>query len=529
MPKKLTNKLSVYLIKKEYLSPENILKNYDELKNESVENIGNLYYGDSNIFEPSWVKKFFGESFDNSFGNNNLKIFTASSKAVLLVSVGDRLFALAFGYGHTLLNSGVWEERFGLKVTLNVIDSENVRSIDKQNMSVTPKFSKEQITKDGEFADFGIDIEQDLIRGITGKSKDEDFGKIVTGKDALSVSVKVNHADVKSFLETCYEKYNSDDYKKNFSWIDKISAIKDPITIEGFDNKLIEKIKNKEFEKIWMAIPEIIAWEDVSEFKLRNHSFGDDIDLRTYLKFLSDEEKQSLSSKILKEQYVDCISASSDRSIHSWKVYNCLYCEIENNEQVYILSNGNWYRIESNFAEQVSNSFNSLKEQSAEVYLPNCRQGEYENAYNERAAKELPDTYSMDGTLIYHGGINQKIEFCDLFTKKGELIHVKHYGASAVLSHLFSQGLVSGELFLSDQGFREKLNGKLPDGYKLENVVVRPEPSEYKIIFAIISKSEKDLNIPFFSKVNIRNIKTRLENLGYSVFLSKISTTGKSD
>ena len=158
MPKKPTNKLSVYLIKKEYVSAEDILKNYNELESEDIENIGNFYYGDSHRSEPPWIRKFFGGSFDNFSEDNKLRIFTASSKAALLVSVEKRLFALAFGYGHTLLNPGVCEERFGLKVALNVIDSENVRSIDKQNMSVTPKFSKEQITKDGTFADFGIDI-----------------------------------------------------------------------------------------------------------------------------------------------------------------------------------------------------------------------------------------------------------------------------------------------------------------------------------------------------------------------------------
>ena len=525
MPKKPTNKLSVYLIKEEYTSAEEILKNYNELESEDIENVGDFYYGDSHSSEPSWVRKFFGGSFDNSSKNNKLNIFTASSKAVLLASVAHRLFVLAFGYGRALLNPGVCEERFGLKVALNVVDSENVRSIDKQNMSVTPKFSKEQITKDGTFADFGIDIEQDLIQGITGKSKNESFGKTVTGKDSLSVSVKVDHTDIKSFLETCYEQYNSDDYKKNFDWIDRISAIKDPIIIKELDSKLIERIKNKEFEKTWMAVPEIIEWEDVSKFKLKNHSFGDDIDLRAYLDFLTDEERQNLSSETLKEQRVDCISATSGIDIHSWKVYNCLYCEIENKEQVHILSNGKWYQVESSFAEEVSNSFDSLKEKSAGIDLPDCKKGEHEAAYNERVAKELPETCSMDGDLIYHGGVNQKIEFCDLFTKKGELIHVKHYGASAVLSHLFSQGLVSGELFLSDQEFRTKLNGKLPNGYKLENVADKPKSSEYKIVFAIISKSEKDLHIPFFSKVNIKNIKRRLENLGYPVFLLKISTT----
>lgn len=423
-----------------------------------------------------------------------------------------------------MINPGIWEERFGLKVVLNVIDPENLRSIDKKDMSVIPKLSKEQITKDGTFADFGIDIEQDLIQGITGKSKNETFGQTITGKDALSVSVQIDISNIKDFLKDCYLRYQSDDYKKDFGWIDQISEIKDPKIIKVLDDKLIEKIKNEDFEKTWMAIPEIVAWEDVSEFKLNKNSFGDDIDLPTYLSFISDEEKQNLSLDTLKNQLVDCISATLDDAIQSWKVYNCLYCEIDDGEQIHILSNGKWYQIESDFAKQVFNSFDSFKKQTTERILPECNQKEHEDKYNERVANELSNICNMDRKTVNYGGANQKIEFCDLFTKDKKLIHVKHYGASSVLSHLFSQGLVSGELFLSDQEFRNKLNNKLPDGYKLENTTDKPKSSEYEVVFAIISKSEKELDIPFFSKVNVRNTKSRLEAFGYKVSLLKIST-----
>jgi uncharacterized protein (TIGR04141 family) len=51
-------------------------------------------------------------------------------------------------------------------------------------MTNVPKFSREQLSRGGIAADFGIDIEQDLIQAITGKSSDEKFGNTITGKNS---------------------------------------------------------------------------------------------------------------------------------------------------------------------------------------------------------------------------------------------------------------------------------------------------------------------------------------------------------
>ena len=521
MAKILTNKLSIYLIKEEYASPRDIFRDHNQVKKEAIDNIGTLYYKDSYNFKPSWMKKFFGELIEAN-------IFNSTSRALLLIQAKNRYFAITFGYGHMLLSPGTWEERFGLKTALNIIDHENLRSIDKKNMSVTPKLSKEQVVKDGTFADFGVDIEQDLIQGITGKSKDKEFGKTITGKDALNISVKINASNIKQFLERCLKKYDEDGYKKHFGWIDNISEIKDPEKILELDENLVNKIKKENFEKIWMAIPEIIDWQNVSEFKFKRNSLGNDIDIRSYLKTLSKEEKEDLSLRALKKHEIRCIDAASDKESHCWKVYNCLYCESENEAGICILNNGKWYRVDNDFVKTVSETFSSLlKSQSTAIDLPECFRGEHENNYNERVANKNQKICNMDGKNIHHGGSNQKIEFCDLLTKQKQLIHVKHYGSSAVFSHLFSQGLVSGELFLTDKEFRKKLNDILPESHKIKNINEKPDPREYKIIFAVISKSDSDLDIPFFSKVNIRNTKRRLEGFGYSVSLLKISTKTK--
>jgi uncharacterized protein (TIGR04141 family) len=119
-----------------------------------------------------------------------------------------------------------------------------------------------------------------------------------------------------------------------------------------------------------------------------------------------------------------------------------------------------------------------------------------------------------------------KIEFCDLLTNNKKIIHVKKYGGSSVLSHLFAQGMVSGELFIGDKKFREKVNKGLPESHRIENTEDRPIASDYEIIFAIISSLDKDLDIPFFSKVNLRSAKRRLGAFGYKVSLQKIKTEG---
>lgn len=534
-----TNKLSIYLIKDSYSDHGSILKNFDKLTKEEIKNgteiIGTLYFGDSHLFEPSWIKDFFGSSFENNKEQNTqnenrkLKLFNASSKAVLLIEHQNKIFAIPFGYGWNLLNHGVWEERFGLKTTLNAVDANNLRRIDKKNMSSIPNDTSEQLSREGIAADFGIDIEQDLIQSITGKSKDKTFGKSITGKDALSVSVKVDLAGIKEFLESCHQKHLSNDYKTDFGWIDQIAEIKDPTLTEKLDGKLIENIKNNQVEKTWMAVPELVDWADVSGFSYKNSasdtSRQDDIRLPDFLDSLSEDDKNNLSVEILKRKKIFCFSAQNDQIKHQWSAYNCLYCETkdDNNEKTYLLSNGKWYEIEKDFSKQVDTDYQELRNQTSSFVLP-VYQHKNENDYNEKIAQNDNQFCCMDRKNISHGGCYSKIEFCDLLTKDKKLIHVKHYGGSSVLSHLFSQGVVSGELFIADKDFRQKVNEKLSDSHKINNPENRPTASEYEVIFAIISSSDKDLEIPFFSKVSLRNAKRRLETYGYKVALQKIKT-----
>ena len=65
------------------------------------------------------------------------------------------------------------------------------------------------------------------------------------------------------------------------------------------------------------------------------------------------------------------------------------------------------------------------------------------------------DALCLDKKFVYDGG-PRKMEICDILTRDGGLIHVKHRGSSSTLSHLFTQGVNSAERLLQDADFRSR-------------------------------------------------------------------------
>ena len=188
--------------------------------------------------------------------------------------------------------------------------------------------------------------------------------------------------------------------------------------------------------------------------------------------------------------------------------------------QKYILNDGSWYSLNTDFVSEVNSYYDAIEESSVELPPYGTRK---EPEYNAYVATTYADNFDlMDRKTIPIGGGRSSVEFCDLFTKDKKLIHVKKYGGSSVLSHLFQQGVVSGELFISNNSFRSEVNSRLSIDYKLADVVSRPNPIEYEVCYAIMSGVPGDLHIPFFSKVVMKNAVKRLQAYGYKVTKKKI-------
>jgi uncharacterized protein (TIGR04141 family) len=462
---------------------------------------------------PPWTRLFTAD------GKIDASEFGMSSNvgATLLVRISGATFVLSFGTGFHLLKPESIERDFGLKVTLNSVDPDKLRSLDKASYDHNPLNSRTQSTKDVDIFNLHLDSEMEMLYAVTGTSLVKEFGSNVTGRDALTIAVESNLTDIPAILSESLKRYRSK-LPDKFSWVENINRVRDYDEIEILDLELNQYLSSNKFDSFWLGEPEIVDWEsqigysfDMYQKTLRHVvlSFDD------YIKYL----KGVTPTVDLMKINVVHVNNSEFQSVKCWSVYRCLYAEIEFGKDHYILRNGVWYKINCSFVSAVDDYLSDI---DIHPFAFPLYSHDDEGDYNEYVVNAKSGFCLMDKKNIQIGGPYDKLEHCDLIKDGSEFIHVKLYRSSSTLSHLFSQGFVAAEAFIKDAEYREKLNPKLPTSIKLANPKMRPDPSKYKIVYAIATTKDIPSELPFFSKVTLKNSLKTLRALNYNISLSKI-------
>jgi uncharacterized protein (TIGR04141 family) len=318
--------------------------------------------------------------------------------------------------------------------------------------------------------------------------------------------------------------HRSKAYKKSFEWIDHISPARDSTVLARLDQKLVAQIRDKDVRKIWLAVPEVLDWTLVAGFRYagwRDKDVVDDIFMPDFLARYPD--LTDLSSDRLRTAKVQCMGAETDRPTRTWRLYDCIYAEVEDRQSLYLLNGGEWYRVDRDFVAQVNRDVTNLMSPKIGGDLLPAYRDHSEKEYTERVcASDKTRLVLMDRRLIPYSGRHSSIEFCDIYTKTKAMCHIKRYGGSSVLSHLFAQGVVSAEAFAHDADFRAKVNAKLPRAFRLRDPGAQIDPNNFTVVFGIVSKSEEALQIPFFSRVTLRNAWRRLSANRYKTSVVRI-------
>ena len=121
--------LTIFLAKDKYTEINSIITLSSGVNQYSVKNngdyVGEIFINKIPAKSPKWAS-FFDNYLDQTlFGK------VSSVSAVLVIKKDERLFALTFGFGRYLLKPDCWEERFGMRVTLNCVDENKIKCIDK--------------------------------------------------------------------------------------------------------------------------------------------------------------------------------------------------------------------------------------------------------------------------------------------------------------------------------------------------------------------------------------------------------------
>jgi uncharacterized protein (TIGR04141 family) len=513
--------LSIFLLKEDVQTVTQSLANPTGLERVPVGSgrgkIGDLYVRQSPRTPPRWLKFFLG-----ALSSKPPPLYNASNAAVLLARAGGRTFALCFGQGRHLLAEGSWEENFGLRVTLNCVDPKRLRSIDRRTFDAYTSHTRTQTSIEGDVTAFGLDVEQDLLRAATGQPVANGLGRRMTGMDSLTVAVATTPKALPDLLSRYSEEFGKDSYKAAFPWVDHIGEVREPRSRAELDQELLAVISETgaSSPKAWLAVPTLIEWARIDGFTYSTSSKAprfDDLEIRDFLASL--EDLTSLTIERLHQRRVHAVGVEDGTILDKWPVYECLYAEIEKGGATYLLTGGKWYRVERDFVRTVNRD---VKRLVAGTTLPRY-EDRSEHDYNKRVAEGSGgDLAFLDRKLVKIGGTT--VETCDLYSRGGQFIHVKRYGGSSVLSHLFAQGSVSANSFVQDPQFREAFNDLLPNTHRLLDASQRPDAGRFAVVYAVVSNSTDpiDRSLPFFSRLNLRNAARQLSGYGFKVSLTKI-------
>lgn len=511
MPKQ---SLTIFLVKDSYSHDDACIRQ-DEIA--SLDNYpmtlegasyARLYLRKNRPKKPSWCKLF--PAIDWS------KYRTNTYSGLLIVDVSHRRFAIAGGSGRYLLDPFAIEEGFGFKTVVNSVDPTTIRKIEKKTINQNPMNSIEQLTRTSGLHDFQVDYYTDIISKIRAKSSIIKLGTVIDGRDSLQISIDSNADQIPEALAECLAAYNSDAYLEHFPNIDNISIVDDRELTRALDDELIQRLNEGEHDQCWAAMPEILHEEDFDCFQysrrgnaLRYH----DIELAHCLEKYRRKGKRCTKADLERDEiYIRTL----DGNIYPrWRIWKCLYAEVVRSDRLYILIEGKWYRVSQEFVERLDEQILGI--QKPGFTLDNWKQQEREQVYLRR----LGDRFVvLDSNFVQIDG-QAPIELCDLLFPERTFIHVKRYGSSEVLSHLFNQGRVAAKLILRDRRFRVEARRKLGD-YAPFDSDRPPDARLYQVVFFIGSKYGQDQPLPLFAKVVLVDVYNELVSYGFDVRLGFI-------
>ena len=364
-PRQNNRRLSVYLMREEHRDFKSAIKGnpkeYEVKRGDRA--IGILYIKPTHAHRPPWFSLFEG----SVQSDLRSKLKNVNVSAIFLVKRKRRIFGIAFGYGRSLLKEGAWEELFGLKVVLNSIDPGKIRVIDRKNLDTMLTHTRTQMSRKCAIEEFNLDVQRVLLKALMGEPKDGTFASSISGADALSITSQVTLDTIESKCDEMLKTFTARNYKKSFAWVDNISEVTDKQKVEELDNEVIERIKSESFERLFLAVPDMVEWTAIDGFKFKesDDELHSDIFLLDFLKTV--RNPADISCQFLKQRRVYQVHSDTGLVEAKWPVYHCLNCEITRSSKSYILTESRWYEINPSFVSQVNERLKNIKKSNRKI------------------------------------------------------------------------------------------------------------------------------------------------------------------
>jgi uncharacterized protein (TIGR04141 family) len=507
---------SLYLLKEGFDASNALKDNHkldDEVVGEKLPEAATLYILDSPP-TPPWWKAYFGIQ----------EPLTQSLKgAIIFLPVGSRIFAITFGHVFHNLVETSYEYDFGLRVTLNCLDPDKLKSTDILEPSGA-KRQRTQVPVDSDLTYFDFDRDTTILKSLTGKVRDKYkplFGH-ATGASNVRISSDVTPDGLPRLCEELLALYIDDTYKTGFPDIQNISPIRDPATIFSLNAKLLETLKIKSFD-VALSVPTILDHQDALWATFSGAGGGlvyDDVYIGRYYEYLEHAEidLNTVDTETLRQHCLVLTNEDGEPRGERYSIFKCLVFDttLYDLSQTYHLCEGNWYLIDKDFVSRLSTYLDPL---CANATISNFNHKD-EGEFNVAVALSNSAMLCLDKTSIAPAG-QKAVEPCDLYElKDGKAVlhHIKISTLSAQLSHLFNQGTNSIHLLRDDDEARQRLKALVEDKSNGSVAFVQPiTDDEFKVVFGVVTHKDpsgKSANLPLFSRISLMRAMKDMKRMG---------------
>lgn len=513
-----THSFSIYLLKVGF-DATNALKEETALEDGGAANDlpegASLYILDSQE-TPPWWKAYFGIQ---------KNLMQTLKGAIVFLPANGHTFAITFGHVFHNLKAESYEYDFGLRVTLNSVDPDKLKSLDSL-MPENARRQRTQLSVGSDLTLFDFDRDSTILKSLTGKVREElkPFFKHATGASNIRVSSDILPAGLSPLCGKLFELYQDETYKTSFPDIQNVTPVRDPVFIDALNAKLITALRAKD-ENVTLTIPDIVNYADEMHATFAGEGSGlvyDDVFLDRYFEYLDSNgfDLSTIDVNALKKHHMVLANEAGQPRGDRPNILRCLIFDtsLDGSADSYHLCEGNWYLVNGNYVAELSTYLDPL---CADTTLVAYNHDD-ESAYNDASAAASGSRLCMDKANIAPAGQKQ-VEPCDVLEMGNDLIilhHVKKSTVSATLSHLFNQGLNSIQLVRDDDEALENLKAltadKAPDGEEA-TFLAAFNSNRFKVIFQIIThkdKAAKSLNLPLFSRISLKRTMKELRRMG---------------
>jgi len=447
-----------------------------------------------------------------------------TAAAVLLLPVGQHVYALCYGMGHHLIDYSLVEPGFGLQYLARVAEVDDLRSVTRHTIDSRALIDRRSIPAGGDVRAFGLAELGTVVSKVVGRGIVASDGKSVTirGADALNMPLARDPAELLGDLSGVSATMTQPIAHPDLELLTRLMPLqpRHPQR-KTLDGRLAAALRGQADERLGTGWP----WEQSDEFsavdtvRLLHVPRKDDVVLRWLsiddLKEIIDTCPSRNPLDLLRTMKVMLMADDDNALSPQIPAIKWIAFETRIDDRLYFFHDGRWFAVAQDYESQVRTEAARILGTRSTLALPRWPEDMAEKDYNELVAHQDGRYLVLDRKLIYTAVHPRGVEHCDLLGPNDEFIHVKRLRGSDDASHLFAQVHVAVEQLLYDAEGRRGLAQKVTT--RSGGTRTAPE-SPAKIVLAIGGRGKLDVDDLFtFSQVTLVRLSQYLETRGINV------------